>query len=671
MKTPFKDSELKEIVERKISQSVGVYDSRISKERENVLKYYNRQSPKPNTPRSASYISTTVYDAVETAKAQLLDAFANGRDIIAFDALHAADVEPARIASAYTNWVVSEQNDLQHIMQTVIDDGLKARNGIVKVYWDDDKTFDDREFDGLDEASVMALSQSDEVTDLEGDIDPLTGLYSGVLTKVSDASQVRIDCVAPEDFGIEPEAKCLEGFFHYHRTLKTRAQIKAMGFDVKKIRDKKPDGDTTTAQDLEVVARFDAVSSGYRPGEDADENGKFWLYECYHNLEADGRRALYKIVRVAGEILDVEEVDRSPFKAFTPLPVAHSFWGNNFAELSIPTQNATTALTRSILDHAAITSNPRYMVVQGGLTNPKELLDNRLGGLVNVKSPDSVVPMPQAQLTQYAFPTIELLKSNNESTTGISSITTGLNKDVISNQNSQAMISDIVDRSMLRANMVARNFAYGFLVPLFTEVYRLVIENESRKSIQQVSGNWIEIDPASWIARKNAKLVLHLTTSEDQAKAGKLSNLLQMAASDPALNSMVPADKRYNIGVEMLTLLGFKNTEKYIMDPANIPPAQPDPMVVAQMEIAKMQAEAGMMVAQANVLKAQTDQSHKQHAEAMAEMKAQVDAMRVQMDLMRKQLETENRIAIAQRETDLLEHQAAVDSANVRGIISP
>jgi hypothetical protein len=34
-------------------------------------------------------------------------------------------------------------------------------------------------------------------------------------------------------------------------------------------------------------------------------------------------------------------------------------------------------------------------VVNGGLLNPRELLDNRMGGIVNVRRPDSVVAMPR------------------------------------------------------------------------------------------------------------------------------------------------------------------------------------------------------------------------------------------------------------------------------------
>jgi hypothetical protein len=86
-----------------------------------------------------------------------------------------------------------------------------------------------------------------------------------------------------------------------------------------------------------------------------------------------------------------------------PLPIPHVFYGNNFAARVIHTQNARTVLFRGVLDHTAITTNPRYMVVNGGLMNPRELLDNRLGGIVNVRRPDSVAPFQQNPLNPYIF----------------------------------------------------------------------------------------------------------------------------------------------------------------------------------------------------------------------------------------------------------------------------
>ena len=90
------------------------------------------------------------------------------------------------------------------------------------------------------------------------------------------------------------------------------------------------------------------------------------------------------------------------------------FYGSNFADRLCATQNARTVLTRSILDHAVITNSPRYMVTKGGLTNPRELIDNRVGGLVNVTRPDAIAPLPQAPLNPFVFQTLEALDQDED-----------------------------------------------------------------------------------------------------------------------------------------------------------------------------------------------------------------------------------------------------------------
>ena len=109
-----------------------------------------------------------------------------------------------------------------------------------------------------------------------------------------------------------------------------------------------------------------------------------------------------------------------PFVHFCPLPVPHSFYGSSFGKRVIDIQNARSILTRSILDHAIISNNPRYTVTKGGLVNPRELMNNKVGGLVNVTRPDAIQPLPQASLNPFVFQTLNVLQDDLENTTGVS-----------------------------------------------------------------------------------------------------------------------------------------------------------------------------------------------------------------------------------------------------------
>lgn len=644
-----------------------------SRERRRVLSYYNRTEPKPQHPRQATYITTDVYDAIEGLKAQVDDTLNVGREILEFAPMGPDDYIGARIATAYTNHIFYRANDGRKIVQTVVDDGLKGTNAYVKVYWKKDVERREESFENVPYEAAAVLSSGDDIEDFEADSEVEFGPVSGTLTRiVADRSKPVIELIAPEDFGIDPRAVTLDDAFHYVRSLMTKSELRDAGFDISKLKDVSPDGPQIGIEDSEADARFERVDGGsiMRGAHDSAEDTPYWVYECYDRLTPKGgKRGLYKITRVAGITLDIEEVDRSPVKVFTPMPIAHSFHGGCFGALMIPIQNARTTLMRAILDHSALATNPRYMVVKGGLPNPRELLNGQFGGIVNVESPQAVMPLEQPNLNQFVFPTLDMLKGSGEQTTGLSMLSVGQNADVISNQNSRGMVQDQVDLAMTKQRMVIRNLAYGFLRDVFLELYQLALENGAKTEIQDVAGEWVDVDPRRFIERKSVEVVLHLTPSDAQAEAVKFTGLATMGMSNPDVARMM-APKMHNLVTKIMQVSGIKNVGDYIVDPAQLPPAKPDPMAVAQLEIAQQQAQAGLMAAQATLMKAQTDQAHKQHADELASIKAERDQAKTEAETFRKMIETGNRIDVAQQELEM-NRQLAKQPDQVRGISSP
>ena len=663
-------SEINAILESYISQSVGWADSKLSREREKVLDYYNGKLPKQQHAGSSSYVSTDVYNGVETMKAQLLETFASGYDNVKFTPRGPEDVEDSRIATEYCSYVIHQQNPGFQVYSDTIHDGLTARVGIVKVYWEEKKDYVEEEFEGLSYEEVQGLAAQEDIESLDSDIDEETGLYSGTLKREIDKSKVTIDVVPPEEFLIDEDAVDIDtANVRGQLTLKTRSELIEMGFDPKKVMKLPTNSKALTDWNAEADARLDPVSNGLSTEGQQDATGKVALYELYAYLDMEGygKAKLYRVMRAESTILDVEEVDRHPFKPFVPLPIPHSFFGNNFAGRIIPTQNANTVLTRSILDHSALTNNPRYQVLKGGLVNPRELLDNRLGGIVNTTRPDAITPLPQASLNQFVFPTLELLKQKNEEATGISSLSQGLNKDAISQQNSAALVDQLVTLSQQRQKIIARNFAYNFLVPLYVEVYRLILENEKRPKIIEIAGNFVEVDPSRWSERLDMTVSFYLGYGEKEREVGKYVNAYTMLAQDPSIQPMFTVENRYNLIVNALRESGLKNTEAFITPPNKVQPPQPDPAAQAEVQAKMMQAEAQMITAQAAAQKVQVNAELEQMKLMIQQMAQELNAFKIQTDSARKDAETANRIDIAQRELEIAEQQPP---ENTRAIFS-
>ena len=88
-------------------------------------------------------------------------------------------------------------------------------------------------------------------------------------------------------------------------------------------------------------------------------------------------------------------------------------------------------------------------------------------------------------LNPYVFQTMQLLQENLEENTGVSSLSTGMNKDAVSKQNSAALVEQLATMSQQRQNHL--NFANQFVKPLFRG-YTLVVENGRRKK----SSSWLD-----------------------------------------------------------------------------------------------------------------------------------------------------------------------------------
>lgn len=669
--TKMEDDDIVLAVENNIKTSVGYYDSELSKERKKVTEYYNATLPRPAHDGNSKFVSQDVYDSVEALKAALLETFAAGNNIVKFAPQNADDVEMAEVCSKYTDYVMFRQNDTFNVMNSAIHDGLTARVGVAKVFWDPKEEVIEEEFKDVNQDELDMLLAQDDVELGESETNEV-GLISGTVLVTRDVSQVTIQSLAPEEFLIEPQAKSLEEVnFVAHRTRKTLTELRQMGYSEDKIKDIGSDHeDVELETDPEILARFEGIGAtrGFDTQGYQDQVRDIMVYECYIDLDVEGTgiATLHKVTKAGNILLDIEEVDRKPFIVFTPLPIPHAFYGSNFASKVIATQNARTILTRSILDHAVITNNPRYMVVKGGLTNPRELIDNRVGGLVNVSRPDAILPMPQAPLNPFIFQTLQMLDEDKEDTTGVSRLSQGLNKDAISKQNSAAMVEQLATMSQQRQKIIARNFANQFLKPLFHEVYRLVVENEQSEKIVDIAGSFVDIDPSDWKEKRDVMVELKLGYGEQEKDAAKFMQLHQMFSQDPGLQPMYQLPNRFNMMKQALQKQGILNVEEFLTPPDQIPPPEPDKMQEMQMQMAQKQLEL------------------QERQTALGEMKTQMDNQYNQMKLELEKMKAESSHALASDNQDLKEEQLAhkkfVDTAElevlrtaeeVRAIASP
>lgn len=662
---PLSDEAIATKLDAGIRTAVGFESSTLSRERSDVLKFYKGEEPKPAYRGTSQYISQEVFDSVESMRSALLEVFCGNRRPVRFAATTEQDAEAARIATEYCTYVVYRANPGYQVFSDVIFDGLTARAGVAKVWWEAETRWDTMNLEAPDEVTAMmsldTIEEDYEIDDVTYNDD---GSVSGTLRVLNRSGRVRITSIPPEEFGISPRARTIqEAPVVYHRTRKTRSDLIKAGYDKKTIEELANNQDYWTE---EYQERHKDTDDGTVYYEEQMQDASRWImvYECYAQLDVSGTgtTSLWKVTLAGGKVLDKEQVKRAPFVAFVPLPLSHTFHGSNYAAKVIPTQKTRTALTRSIVDHAMITNNPRMTVLRGGVVNPKELMENRIGGIVNLTRPDALGQVPQVSLNPFVFQTIQLLDADKEQTTGISKLSQGLNKDAISKQNSADMMQQMVSISQQRQKIIARNFAEQFVKELFLLVHQIALENDTQTTMLEVSGNFVEVDPSKWESRTMVDVEFALGYGEQDKEVQKYVSLHQFLGGDPRFATMYTPEHMYNTARRILEAGGVMDVSTFIKPFEPPPPPQPDPLEVKKLEIQERQ-----VAVQEAQLQFQMEKSQREMLLKTQELGAKGELEERKVNI--KEDEVRGKLRIAEKEVDML--NSMPDGENKRGIVSP
>ena len=630
------ENELLTSLENRIAQCDSYAESEIGKSRDNGYKYYYGRPMGNERAGRSQHVSMDVFDATESVKSLLMETFSANKNVCKFEPQNAEDEMGARSATALVNWIFYRQNKGTKIIQDVLHDGLIAKTGIVKRYYKEDFMYEEEEFENLSEAdfnvlasspdvvisNVEEMSSSIEVMDQQSGqmVEGSERSFSGELQRRVDKSKVCVEVVAPEDFLISPRATSEEDAdFCSHRASRTRGELLEEGYD--------PDvvdrmDDERDLHDDGSLGR-DAIDK-YRKDTNLDDDHdrmSVTVYESYLKKYDDELRACVyiKCIHSRKVLLDYEIVSELPFRYFTPFPLSHRFHGMSLADVLFDLQKTQSSLKRGVVDHTFMTNTSRFIANLALVKNPRDLLDNRVGAVIDVNSPNPeavVRPISMPNLSGTVFQAIENLEVEKEQRSGMSRMARGMDSTVVSKQNSNDLITQFMNASNRRIMMMARNFAENFLAPLLVDLYRIALQYENEEKVLELDGQFTPIDPKKMMHRTEMKVAVALTPEEQTAEAQRLLTLDQqftMNPNDPSAGGIYGPQQRHALLSRAFELLGIKEHSNYLFDPAS-PEAQQQAQMAQQQqaEMSQKQAEmekfqAGMTARQVAVLEGQLE----------------------------------------------------------------
>lgn len=636
MNTIIDESELLSTLERNIDAADTYANSEVGEQRDTAHRYYYGEPMGNEIKGRSHHVSRDVFDAVEAVKAMLLETFSADKNICRFEAQSPEDAMGARMATSWTNYSFYRQNDGHKVLTDVIHDALVAKTGVVKRYWKEDYKFEEFEFEGVNEndfnqmMSDPAVEPMEIIEDFTQAQNPQTGemysemVLSGSARRRINTSKVCVETVEPEDFLISPRATSVnDADFCSHRMERTRGELLSEGLPQELV-DKLGDEDMLHEGSLgrDSVDSFRSDRFGL---DDSTDREYVTLYESYIKRYDEQINAcvFYKCIHSRNTMLDTEIVSEIPFRTFTPFPLPHRFYGMSLADVLIDLQKTMSSLKRGVVDHMMLTTTSRWVANLSLVKNPRDLLDNRVGAVVDVMSPnpESVVrPLPTPQLNGNVYTAIENFEQEKEQRSGSSRMSRGMDTTAVSKQNSSDLINTFMNASNRRIMVMARNFAETFLKPLMHDIYKLGVENETEEKMMQLDGRFVAINPAMLGDRTEMTVAVALTPDEQAQEAQMLLSLdsqFTMNPQDPNLGGLYGPSQRHAMISRAFELLNIKEGASYLQDPNDEAYQQQQQQQAEEQkaldEAAKARAEevekfnAGMTARQVAVLEGQLE----------------------------------------------------------------
>lgn len=620
------------------------------------------------------YVSPDVFDVVEAKKSYFSEVFCTTRDVVTFAPVKGEQTLQAQARTAYVNLQL-EKNAFSDILRDGWHDAFVAKRMVVLSEWREQEEATEIRVDRASAQDIDGLLPQDTIrvdsAKLQQGPD---GAYSGSVTAIQDDSMVAITLVQPERYYRDPSRDyvrdCAYAGFWWEPT---RAELIAAGFNDELVMSLRAGSMIGNGSDEDDARRTSSRNIRQRSAQnrmtDTLTVHRTWsvlrLSDYPDILDAAGDGAagwptgafeLYEIWWSGSDILEKADgslcvylAEEMPFNEWTEFKIPHTDEGLCAADVTSPTQRVNSILKRLIVNNQVRRNTSRFEAVHGAVKNPRELLDNNIGGIIWSKRIGSVQPLQSPELSPMTFSVLEMLDRDKESRSGVSRLAKGMNSDAIRYQNAADMIERLTNASNKRDMRACRDFARTFLIPLAKRIYRLGVQNDSRTHNVEIDGAYVSVTPDKWLDRDYPmRIAAALTPEESERMAQTLLSLHGILKDDPQFGVLYGLEQRHALLNDALAALGVTSSARYMLRPND------------QKVVAALQAQAQ-----------QADQQAKLAADQLAFNKWMVQSSEgrlwelVNIERNKMQVDATDKAADNMRADDELDHKKVVDMSKL------
>jgi hypothetical protein len=492
-----------------------------------ALDYYYGRPRGDELPGRSQVQSLDVADMCHAVLAQIVPTFTNDT-VCAFEPDAPNDEAQARLETDAVNKVMMESSRGFVELYSSVKDALLLKNGIVKVYLDEE---DGRRY-------------------------------------------VRMSAVDPLNFVVDGDAECI--LLQYARLVAerkeyTRSQLLEMGFSRDKVEECQGD-DFGLAQESDDARRYQGVKPPNTGVGWASEKVTVW--ECYAQMGEDGKTSLRRVLLSGNTLLLDEAADYIPYATGTAFIEPHKFWGLSLYDRLKTVQDAKTAIQRQWIDNLANCNNSRTVVNDS--VNLEDYLNGRPGGAVRVKGigpvGESIQPLPVLDAGPAAQAYLAYMDQVRADRGGAALQMASGEQQLAKAQIGSMGVDRMFSVQEQLAGMMARTLAETLFRSAFQLVHTVLRLEYGEPMTLRLADQWVQVEPAQWKPRVRINIKAGLSPGERSRKAASLAMIVQhqmslwQAGADGVL---VNLPNVYQAMLDWAYSSDIDGPEKYFTDPAS------------------------------------------------------------------------------------------------------
>ena len=700
-----------EIIQNELSQSdYSSWNGTVLTDLELSLRYYLGLPNGTEIEGRSEVTSTDVADAIEWIMPQIMKSFTQNNEIVIFDPVHEGDEKQAELESEYVYEVLMKQNDGFIILHQFVKDALMQRNGMLKVYYAKRNETKVGDYTGITEAQLnmllsaqgVELREQTEYVDelltiqkqqgiqmqlqqmaqdpqhqammaaggpeaeamaehhaqLEAEMQIPVFLYDVKVSVDRIRGKIYVDPVPPEEFRVNSQHNsiCLDyARFTAHVTTKTASEIiQDYNLSLEEV-GSLPEGEHN---DYEKQYRFALQNESvfFQNVSDDESQKEYEVSECYMMIDIleDGIARYMKITVAGGDtpshILDVEEIDSSPWISTTAFLMSHKFQGLSITDRLRQIQDQKTALWRNMFDNMYLQNNQRNVVVEG-MVNMDDLLVSRPGGIIRAKRLDAITPLQTPQLGQDAYNMMEYLDRVRAGRTGVDPDGQA-SPDNIGDRVGSEGIDRLMNAKEELVGLIIRVIAETGIKPLCTKIRDLSMRHIDAVVDFRFRGQWYQVNPSEWPDRTNCTVRVGTGTGNHALQRQALGQVLELQKILADSGSILVAEqKAFDTIDDFCKFSGLNGAVRYFVDPSSpegqAAKAAKDQQMAEEKakndEMLRIQAEAQAKLGEAEVIKASAAAEKVKLQSIIDTMKNQITISEnrsdAQIDFLKQQLE--------------------------------